>query len=216
MKMSMSRIPIFLLLLTLSVCLLACGGKKKDVAYYEMQIDSIRKAEQLKTMKQQAGVYDDPVEQFFDTLSLCPLPVRSAGGNLSRLSHFSKVPPQVTSLLGYPVDTPLRMTALPRTHGYGVFMLAEGTDSIPPIISLVTLDKQYQPVDELCIYEYRLAERGDDLGVSYNEYYIDSHYAVTIQSCFVKNGTTLPLLGDTRRYVIGKDGTFQEEIVELE
>ena len=41
---------------------LSCGQRKKDAAYYEQMVDSIKKAEQLKTMKQQAGVFDDPVE----------------------------------------------------------------------------------------------------------------------------------------------------------
>lgn len=211
----MRKLTFFLFsLLVVAVC--SCGGKKKDVAYYEAQIDSIRKAQQLRQMKQAAGVYDDPVEKFFDTLQLRTLPIRSAGDNLVRMAHFSRVPRSVASLLDYPVETPLRMVSLPRAHGFFVGMLAEGPDSIAPIISLVVLDKTYQLVDELCIYEQKEEERGDDRGILESDYYITSDYEITVMTYFRKLEKERLYVDQTRRYIIDKEGHFEEVIVDYE
>ncbi|MCH5306788.1 MAG: hypothetical protein J1E37_01810 [Prevotella sp.] len=208
----MKKLLLFLLLV---LVLASCGGKRKDVAYYEAKIDSIRKAETVRDFKQQAGVYDDPVEQFFDTLQLRPLPIRSVGANIGSLGHFVSAPPSVVSLLGYPVETPLRMTLLPRSHGHRVVMLAEGPDSIPPIISLLTLNADCQPIDDLLIYEMKLAERGDDFGMSYSDYFITSKFEVTIVNSFLPNNAKFPYVESTRRYTISKEGYFEEQIVDL-
>lgn len=211
----MRKLTFFLFsLLIAAAC--SCGGKKKDVAYYEAQIDSIRKAQQLRQIKEAAGIYDDPGSQFFDTLQLRPLPIRSAGDNLVRLAHFSQVPRSVVALFDYPVETPLRMVALPRTKGFFVGMLAEGPDSVAPIISLIVLDKTYRPVDELCIYEQKEEERGDDRGLLVNDYYITSDYEITIVTSFRKPAEERLFVEQTRRYVIDKEGHFDEVIVDIE
>ena len=43
-----SYLPFFGVMLVLLVCFSACGGRKRDAAYYMNMVDSIRKAEQLK------------------------------------------------------------------------------------------------------------------------------------------------------------------------
>ena len=195
----------------------SCGGSRTKMADMEAKLDSIRKAESLQQMKRDAGIYDDPVEQFFDTLQLRTLPIRSAGDNLALLAHFTRVPHSVAAQLGYPVETPLRMAALPRAHGYFVGLLAEGSDSVPPVISLVVLDGQYQMLDELCIYEQKDEERGDDRGQVVNDYYITSDYEITVLTSFRKQGDRrLPHVEQSRRYVIARDGSFQETIIDIE
>lgn len=200
------------------VMVVGCGGRKHDAAYYEGKIDSIRKAEQLeqlRKMKAEAGIYDDPVEQFFDTLHIRPLPIRSAGGNIGRLAHFASVPKSLASLLGYPAETPLKIVALPKSHGHRVVMLAEERDSIAPMLSLMTLNKVYEPIDELTIYEQKVEERGEEIGLAFNEYYITSKYEITLLFAFIRQDSKSPTLESTRRYVINDDGFFEEVVVDL-
>ena len=53
----MRQVAGFVLLL-LALLTLSCGNKKHDVAYYEQMVDSIRRAEQVKAIQKQAGIYD--------------------------------------------------------------------------------------------------------------------------------------------------------------
>jgi hypothetical protein len=211
----MRKLTFFLLLVLVMAAAVSCGGGKKDAAYYQAQIDSIRRAEQVKLMKHDAGVYDDPVGHFFDTLQLCPLPIESAGADIGRIGHFSHVPPAVASLLGFPVDTPLRIASLPRRGKCSVILLAQGPDSIAPVLTMVTLGAQYKPVDELTLYEQARAERGEEDGCNYQEYYITSGYSVVVMTFFQPRGDGKAQLLGVRRYVLDEEGYFREEILEL-
>ena len=101
-------------------------------------VDSIRKAEQLQEMKRQAGVYDDPVEAFFDTLQFRALPIKSERRDFDKIGHFGKVPPHVSSILGYPVDTRLKALLLPKVHGLRAMLLSEQLDSLTSSLYLTT------------------------------------------------------------------------------
>ena len=50
------RSAILCILIPLVLALISCGQRKRDAFFYEQMVDSIRKAEQLKEMKRQAGV----------------------------------------------------------------------------------------------------------------------------------------------------------------
>ena len=195
--------------------LTACGGKKHDMALYEARIDSLRKAEQLMQLKKTAGVYNDPVEAFFDTLQIRPLPIRSAGGNIGRLAHFTDVPKSLAYLWGYPVETPLKMIKLPKHNNFFVVMLAEQHDSLPPLLTLVTIGRNYELVDQLIVYEQKAEEHGDDFGLGYNDYYITSNYEVTLMFAFIRQDSDYPRLESTRRYIISGDGHFEEVVFDL-
>lgn len=213
----MRRIVGYMVLLAV-VMAVGCGGKKHDAAYYEAKIDSLRKAEQMKQLrkiKQEAGIYDDPVEQFFDTLHVRPLPIQSAGANIGRLAHFTTLPKSLVSRFGYPLDVPLKMVPLPHCHSYRVVMLAEGPDSIAPLLSLVTLNASYEPIDQLVIYEQKAEERDDNVVLKFNDYYITSDYEITLMFAYLREESTNPILESTRRYVINGDGYFDEVVVDF-
>ncbi len=196
-----------------TMLLTACGGKKSDMARYEAQIDSMRKAEQLKAMKQSAGVYDDPVEAFYDTLQLTPLPIQSAGDDIGALGHFTDLPLSVVSSLDYPIETPLRMLLLPRCHGFSVIVLAEGKKSDVPLLTLVTLSREWQPIDELTLYEEVGEERGDDYVTTYMDYFVDNHYNITVMNYYRYQGSDTPHLESTYYYFINDKGYFEEKVV---
>ena len=204
------------ILIPLVLTLLSCGQRKRDVVYYEQMVDSIRKAEQLQEMKRKAGVYDDPVEAFFDTLQMCPLPIHSERAAFFKLGRFGKVPPHVTSLLGYPVSSRLKALLLPKVHGLRAMLLYEQLDSITSTLYLYTLETDGTPIDHLCLYEERSEDRADDFGKLYVDYYVTSEYEVTLLYYYTSLTTHKSENEQSRRFRITADGHFLEEVIEIE
>ena len=212
----MKRSLLWILVFPLALTLLSCGQRKRDAVFYEQMVDSIRKAEQLQEMKRQAGVYDDPVEAFFDTLQLRPLPIQSERSNFARIGRFGRVPMSVASLLGYPVDTRLKALLLPRYHGLHALLLEEQVDSITSNLYLYSLDRNYQPIDHLCLYEERPEDRAEDFGRQFMEYYITSGYEVTILYFYESLRTHKTEAEQTRLFQLTDDGRFEEVVIQIE
>lgn len=203
------------MLLLLALLTLSCGNKKHDAAYYEQMVDSIRRAEQVREVQKQAGIYESPIEAWFDTLRLHTLPIQTAGANVEAIGDFATVPTPVVEKFGYPADAHLKAMALPSMYRRQVILLCEMQDSITPALYLYTMDKQHQPIDMLCIYHQEETDHADDHGLTYNEYFITSHYEITVMRYFKGRETAKPQLEEARRYTISKDGMFEEQPIEL-
>ena len=88
-------------------------------------VDSIRKAEQVKEIQQKAGIYNDPVEAWFDTLGIHTLPIKSAGAEIWEIGHFSPVPMDINENFGYSASAKLKALGLPSAYRRRVVMVAE-------------------------------------------------------------------------------------------
>ena len=201
-----------LTLLLLALLTLSCGNKKHDLAYYEQMVDSIRRAEQVKEIQKQANIYENPIEAWFDTLRLHTLPIQTVGADIERLGDFVAVPVPANEYFGYPADAHLKAMALPSMYRKQVILLCEMQDSITPALYLYTMNKKHQPIDMLNIYHQ---ETKEDHGMTYNEYFITSHYEITVMRYFKGHEAVKPQLEEARRYTISKDGMFEEQPIEL-
>ena len=201
-----------LTLLLLALLTLSCGNKKHDLAYYEQMVDSIRRAEQVKEIQKQANIYENPIEAWFDTLRLHTLPIQTVGAYIERLGDFVAVPVPANEYFGYPADAHLKAMALPSMYRKQVILLCEMQDSITPALYLYTMNKKHQPIDMLNIYHQ---ETNEDHGMTYNEYFITSHYEITVMRYFKGHEAVKPQLEEARRYTISKDGMFEEQPIEL-
>lgn len=194
----------------------SCGQRKKDVSYYEQMVDSIQKSEQLDMIRRQAGMYDSPIEAFFDTICSHSLPLRAAENNWNSVGTFTDVPSYLNECFDYPSSKELKAVSLPKIHHYSVLMLVEELDAIlSPVVYLCTLDRNMTLVDRLCIYEQRDENRVDDFGKVYMEYYITSSYEITLMSYYLSHMSDTSELIQVRRYAINKEGRFEEMVVEL-
>lgn len=211
----MRRTAVWMLLL-LVLLTMSCGNRKHDVAYYEQMVDSIRRAEQVKDIQQKAGIYDNPTEAWFDTLRLHTLPIQSAAGDVERIGEFVSVPLSVNENFGYPSSAHLKAMALPSTNQRQVVLLCEMKDSITPALYLYTMDKTHHPVDMLCIYHQEKFNGEIDEGLEYDEYFITSHYEITVMRYFQEGVEAKPQLENARRYTINKAGMFEEQPIILE
>ena len=135
----MRRTAVWMLLL-LVLLTMSCGNRKHDVAYYEQMVDSIRRAEQVKDIQQKAGIYDNPIEAWFDTLRLHTLPIQSAAGDVESIGDFVMVPLSVNENFGYPSSAHLKAMALPSMNQHQVILLCEMQDAITPALYLYTMD----------------------------------------------------------------------------
>lgn len=199
------------------VTLFSCRGKKHDLAFYQHQIDSIRKAEQLKLVEQEAGLYRNPVEAWFDTLHIHSLPVQTTGGDAEDIGYFSIVPAQINENFGFPPDATLKAVAMPDCHGFRVILVSEMQDSVTPRLFLYTMNARLQPVDVLNLYERKAEDRQADFGTSYCEYFITSRYEIAVMRIFRSSvNDQNPVIEETRSYTIGSDGYFVENPIELQ
>lgn len=211
---NMKKIAGFLLFLS-ALLTLSCGNKKHDAAYYEQMVDSIRRAEQVQEIQKTAGIYENPIEAWFDTLHLHTLPIQTAGSDIEKIGDFVQVPLSLNEKFGYPSNAHLKAMALPSRYRSQVILLCEMQDSITPALYLYTMDKKHQPVDMLCIYHQEKVSHETDNGLSYHEYFITSQYEITVMRYFKGQETVKPQLEEARRYTINKDGMFEEQPIEL-
>ena len=185
-----------LMLLLLALLTLSCGNKKHDAAYYEQMVDSIRRAEQLLEIQKQSGIYDNPIEAWFDTLHLHTLPIQTAGADVDQIGNFVSVPLSANENFGYDDNANLKAMSLPSIHHRQVILLCEMQDSITPALYLYTMDKKHQ--------------------LAYDEYFITSRYEITVMHYFKGHEAVKPQLEEARRYTISKDGMFEEQPIEQE
>ena len=196
----------------------ACNGRKHDAAYYEQKVDSIRRAEQVAEIRRQAGIRPDadPAVAWLDSLPLRTLPLRNPGDDLEQIGQFVKVPMSLNENFNYPPSAKLKALAMPRIYRRNMVLLAEMRDSITSDLYLVLMDRHCQPLDKLCIYEKREVREDGDFGETFIEYFISSNYDITLMRYFQSHKDEQnPVLLDARRYIVNKEGRFEEAIIEL-
>ena len=193
----------------------SCRGQKRDAAYYEQMVDSIRRAEQLKTMRQQMGnAYDSPADAFFDTLRVHTLPLQSADGRTVGMDRFSPVPDFLNDYFGYPSTAKLHALALPPAHRRQVVLLAEGDDEQSRTLYVYVMDKHHRPIDIMCVEEQHSRDPKDDSADMKTEFYITSNYEITLSQSYHEKDGDRALVFQNRRFVINQDGHFEETIIE--
>jgi hypothetical protein len=209
------KIEILLLLIGV-LASLSCRNGRRDAAYYEQMVDSIRKAEQVKEMQKQAAEGQSPSVSFFDTLRIHTLPIRSTGNEEISAISFSPVPDFVNELFGYAVDSHLHAVSLPPVHHHQVILLADQEPVDISSLHLFVMDKHHQPIDILCIYSPKSVSPKDDNGETYMEYFITSSYEITLIQYFKAFGTQKSQVVEARRYIINEDGHFEETLIEID
>lgn len=193
-----------------------CGNRNK-MADYERQIDSIRKAENMKTLLPDAGGHD-PVEAFFDSLSMIALPLRYSDEFVTYLPQMKHVPQVFNSRLGSEGNLDLQAASLPPTPHFRIALVAERIDSVAlPTIYLCVFSQDYVLQDRLPIYEYNVGDLNGVVGNMKLEYSITSRYEVTLMRFFRSDERMEAgyVWMETRRFHISHEGNFEEETVDL-
>ena len=131
------------------------------------------------------------------------------------LPQMTKVPVTFNSRFDYESNIALYAVKLPSYKDYHMMLLAEKVDSTTTTLYLCTMNQEYVLVDRLCLYEQKIENRDGKLGVMRQEYYVTSQYEVTLVSYFRGEEDEEESETAACRYVINKEGNFEEVIIEL-
>lgn len=202
----------YIVVLMAMVMAYSCGNRK-NAADYDGMIDSIRRAEAAKELLK--PVSNDPVMAFMDSLSIKSVPMKYSMEFVEYLPQMTKVPVTFNSRFDYESNIALYAVKLPSYKDYHMMLLAEKVDSTTTTLYLCTMNQEYVLVDRLCLYEQKIENRDGKLGVMRQEYYVTSQYEVTLVSYFRGEEDEEESETAACRYVINKEGNFEEVIIEL-
>lgn len=208
----MKKIGYIIVLAVVILTAIACGNRK-NAADYAGMIDSIRRAEVEKDLlKPSVG---DPVVAFFDSLAMKSVPMKYTPEFVEYLPQMKEVPAAYNSRFDYESNVELLAVKLPSYHHYHMMLIAEKLDSTNVSLYLCTMNQEYVLVDRLCIYEQKIENKDGRLGVMRQDYYVTSQYEVTLVSYFRGEDDEEESEVTACRYVINKEGNFEEVILEL-
>jgi len=134
--------------------LCSCGNRMSQ-EQMQQKLDSIAKIENLEMLQAQGiNVNRDvsPVELFYDSLNLQPLPIRYSADYVKYLPNYKSVPYELVKFMNFEGRSDPKAIALPESAGTRLIILAADEGEGLYSLWLYSLDDSYMPVDKLCLY----------------------------------------------------------------
>ena len=142
-------------LLTMLVLLTACKNKQMSPEEMQHKLDSIARLENIERLKAQGIDLSreiSPVQLFYDSLNIQPLPLRFSDDYVKYLPDYKVVPAELASYMGLEGRMEPKAISLPETAGTRLMILAADEGDNLYSLWLYSLDSEYMPVDKLCLY----------------------------------------------------------------
>lgn len=141
--------------LALSTALTSCGNKSMSPEQMQQKLDSIAKLEAKEKLEAQ-GIHLDrevsPVQLFYDSLGIQPLPIRYSEDYVKFLPGYKVVPAELASFMGLEGRIEPKAISIPETAGTRLMILAADEGDGLYSLWLYSLDSEYMPVDKICLY----------------------------------------------------------------
>ena len=184
----MKQLRLHILLLMGVIMLAACGNKQMSPTDMQQKLDSIARLETIEQLEMQGihiGKDISPIQLFFDSLNLQPLPVRYSEDYVKYLPNYTSVPYELVKFMNFEGRTDPKAIALPESAGARLMILAADEGEGLYSLWLYSLDDDYRPVDKLCLYatskeeqkENELADPEDKL---IQDFVITSDYEIRL------------------------------------
>ena len=184
----MKQLRLHILLLMGGIMLAACGNKQMSPTDMQQKLDSIARLETIEQLEMQGihiGKDVSPIQLFFDSLNIQPLPVRYSDDYVKYLPNYTSVPYELVKFMNFEGRTDPKAIALPESAGARLMILAADEGDGLYSLWLYSLDDDYMPVDKLCLYatskeeqkENELADPEDKL---IQDFVITSDYEVRL------------------------------------
>jgi hypothetical protein len=166
----------------------ACKNNRLSPEQIQQKLDSIAKVEAKEKLEAQ-GIHLDkdvsPVQLFYDSLSIQPLPIRYSEDYVKFLPGYKVVPAELASFMGLEGRIEPKAISLPETAGAKLMILAADEGDGLYSLWLYSLDDEHMPVDKLCLYatskedakENELADPEDQL---IQDFVVTSDYEVRL------------------------------------
>lgn len=146
---------ILVALLSLVIYRLSNSSDSMSPAELQMKLDSIQRLEAKERLAAQ-GIHLDrevsPVQLFYDSLEIQPLPIRYSEEYLTNLPNYKTVPAELASFMGLEGRVEPKAISIPETAGARLMILAADEGDGLYSLWLYSLDDEYMPVDKLCLY----------------------------------------------------------------
>jgi len=146
---------------SLVLALVACGNKMSS-GQLQQKLDSIAKVEAVERLEAQGIRLDtdvSPIQLFFDSLNLQPLPIRYSADYVKYLPNYKSVPYELVRFMNFEGRTDPKAIALPESAGTRLMILAADEGDGLYSLWLYSLDTDYMPVNKLCLYATSKAEK---------------------------------------------------------
>ena len=184
----MKQIGLFFITLSGIVLLAACGNRQMSPGEMQRKLDSIARLETIEQLEIQGihiGKDVSPIQLFFDSLNIQPLPVRYSDEYVKYLPNYTSVPYELVRFMNFEGRTDPKAIALPESAGARLMILAADEGDGLYSLWLYSLDDDYMPVDKLCLYatskeeqkENELADPEDKL---IQDFVITSDYEIRL------------------------------------
>jgi hypothetical protein len=147
------------------VMLAACGNKRMSPGDMQQKLDSIARLETIEQLEMQGihiGKDVSPIQLFFDSLNLQPLPVRYSDEYVKYLPNYTSVPYELVKFMNFEGRTDPKAIALPESTGARLMILAADEGDGLYSLWLYSLDDDYMPVDKLCLYAISKEEQKEN------------------------------------------------------
>ena len=166
----------------------ACKNNRLSPEQMQHKLDSIARLENIEKLKAQGINLDrevSPVQLFYDSLGIQPLPIRYSEDYIRFLPGYKVVPAELASFMGLEGRVEPKAISLPEAAGARLMLLAADEGDNLYSLWLYSLDDEYMPVDKLCLYatskedakENELADPEDQL---IQDFVITSDYEVRL------------------------------------
>lgn len=142
-------------LLTMLLLLTACKNRQMSPEEMQHKLDSIARLENIERLKAQGIDLErevSPVQLFYDSLNIQPLPIRFSEEYVKYLPDYKTVPAELASYMGLEGRIEPKAISLPETAGTRLMILAADEGDNLYSLWLYSLDSEYMPVDKLCLY----------------------------------------------------------------
>jgi hypothetical protein len=151
----MSRVKQQAFIAVMSAASLFSCGNRMSTGQIQQKLDSIARIENMERLRQQGINVDrdvSPVQLFYDSLSLQPLPLRYSADYVKYLPNYRSVPYELVRFMNFEGRTDPKAIALPESAGARLIILAADEGDGLYSLWLYSLDSDYMPVDKLCLY----------------------------------------------------------------
>ncbi len=161
----MKQIGLFFITLSGIVLLAACGNRQMSPGEMQRKLDSIARLETIEQLEMQGihiGKDVSPIQLFFDSLNIQPLPVRYSDEYVKYLPNYTSVPYELVMFMNFEGRTDPKAIALPESAGARLMILAADEGDGLYSLWLYSLDDDYMPVDKLCLYATSKEEKKEN------------------------------------------------------
>ena len=161
----MKQARLYFLLLVGVLMYVACGNKQQSPGDLQAKLDSIARLETIEQLEMQGihiGKDVSPIQLFFDSLNIQPLPVRYAEDYVKYLPNYTSVPYELVKFMNFEGRADPKAIALPESAGARLMILAADEGDGLYSLWLYSLDDDYMPVDKLCLYAISKEEQKEN------------------------------------------------------